>query len=198
MGDMKERIALTALRLFSQNGYEAVSMRDIAEAVGVTAGALYKHYAGKRDIFDAILARMERRDAEQAREHALPEAPPEAGEEPYRAASAAQLVAFSRQMFRYWTQDAFAAQFRRMLTLEQFRSREMGALYQQYLGAGPLGYVVDLLSALGVREPETAAVRLYAPMFLLYSVYDAAEDKAAVLSRMDAILDSALAELTNP
>lgn len=40
----KEAILLEALKQFSQRGYEAVSMRDIAKQLGITQGALYKHY----------------------------------------------------------------------------------------------------------------------------------------------------------
>ena len=54
----------TALQLFAGNGYEAVSVSEIAGALGMTKGALYKHYKNKRDIFDHILIRMEQRDAE--------------------------------------------------------------------------------------------------------------------------------------
>ena len=55
----KERILLEALDLFAREGYEAVSVRDIADRVGLTKGALYRHYRSKRDIFDSILARMD-------------------------------------------------------------------------------------------------------------------------------------------
>ena len=54
MGDTKERILLTALELFSENGYEAVSVSDIAAELGITKGALYRHYRSKRDIFESI------------------------------------------------------------------------------------------------------------------------------------------------
>ena len=47
------------LELFAARGYDAVSVRDIAKAAGVSEAALYKHYAGKHDmalyIFDAIV-----------------------------------------------------------------------------------------------------------------------------------------------
>ena len=43
----KEKILLISLHLFAQNGYEATSVADIAEAVGVTKGALYKHFKNK-------------------------------------------------------------------------------------------------------------------------------------------------------
>lgn len=189
MKDTKERILLTALRLFAKDGYEAVSVSDIARELDVTKGALYRHYRSKRDIFESILERMERRDAEQAADHDLPEGTPEETAEAYQEASADDIVDFSKAMFRYWTEDEFAACFRRMLTLEQFRSGEMGRLYQQYLGSGPLGYVTDLLAARGHPRPAEAAARLYGPMHLLYSVWDAAEDRQAVLALADAALE---------
>ena len=66
MTDTKERILQTALRLFAADGYEAVSVSMIAGELGMTKGALYKHYENKRAIFDAILHRMEARDAQSA------------------------------------------------------------------------------------------------------------------------------------
>lgn len=191
MGETKEKILLEALQLFAANGYEGVSVSDIAGALGVTKGALYRHYPSKRAIFDSILARMEQRDAEQARGHGLPEGTPSETEDAYRAATVDAVIAFSKAMFRYWTQDDFAAQFRRMLTLEQFRSPEMGRLYQQYLASGPVGYVADLFAVLGIAQPQRKAVEFYAPMFLLYSVYDGAEQKEEAVSMLDGILESA-------
>ena len=43
MSDTKENILKVALHLFAVNGYEAVSVSMIAEALGMTKGALYKH-----------------------------------------------------------------------------------------------------------------------------------------------------------
>lgn len=50
----KEKILVTALRLFAVYGYEAVSVSQIAGELGITKGALYKHYKnmitkGKRE-----------------------------------------------------------------------------------------------------------------------------------------------------
>ena len=73
MSDTKESILLAALKLFARDGYEAVSMSSIAGVLGITKGALYKHYKSKRAIFDSIVARMFREDAERSREHAVPE-----------------------------------------------------------------------------------------------------------------------------
>jgi len=192
---MKERILETSLELFAQRGYEGVSVSDIAGALGLTKGALYRHFASKRAIFDSILLRMARQDGDQARRHDLPQEAFEADEAAYAAATGAHILAFSKAMFRYWTEDPFAAAFRRMLTLEQFRSQEMGRLYQQYLAAGPLGYVADLFQSLGLPEPRRRAAAFYGPMFLLYSVYDGAEDKSAVTALLDKSLEKAINDL---
>ena len=62
----KQRILTEAIKLFAKEGYEAVSVDQIAKAVGIKAPSLYKHYKNKRDIFDSILQVMEQRDGENA------------------------------------------------------------------------------------------------------------------------------------
>ena len=59
----REKILLEALRLFSRRGYDAVSVEQIAQAVGIRAPSLYTHYRSKQDIFDAILAETAQRYA---------------------------------------------------------------------------------------------------------------------------------------
>ena len=195
MNDTKERILAAALRLFSTDGYEGVSVSDISGALGMTKGALYRHYKNKRDIFESILTRMEQSDAAHAKSCFLPEGRPEEMPEAYRSARIEQILAFGKSMFRYWTQDAFASLFRKMLALEQYRNEEMGKLFQQYLVSGPIGYLTDLFFAMDMAEPESAAVRFYAPMFLLYSVYDGADDKTKVVEAIDHALDSAVSSI---
>lgn len=197
MTDTKERILQTALRLFAEDGYEAVSVSTIAGELGMTKGALYKHYKNKQNIFDSIVARMEQRDAEQAGDYEVPEGTVDEMEEAYQSTSLKQLLEFSKAQFRYWTEDAFASRFRRLLTLEQYRSETMGKLYQQYLAAGPMGYVADLFAGMGFSEPQEKAASFYAPMFLLYTVYDGAEasEKEAVLALADACLEQSCKSL---
>ena len=55
----KEDILIAALNLFAEKGFDGVSVRDIAEEVGIRQSSLYKHYESKQDIFDNILIRME-------------------------------------------------------------------------------------------------------------------------------------------
>lgn len=51
----RARIQQEAARLFVASGYHGVSMREVAEAVGVTKPALYHHYADKEALFLAML-----------------------------------------------------------------------------------------------------------------------------------------------
>ena len=87
MSDTKEKILLTALRLFARDGYEAVSVSAIAGELGMTKGALYKHYKNKRDIFDHIVARMFQVDAERSRQYEVPEEQFDQSPEAYEAVS---------------------------------------------------------------------------------------------------------------
>lgn len=192
MKDTKQRILAASLELFAEDGYEAVSVSRIAERLGITKGALYKHFRNKRDIFDSILVQMRQRDAEGAAEYDLPEDSSGKMPEKYGSVRVRDLVEYSKAQFRYWTEDDFARCFRRMLTLEQFRSPEMSRVYGQYLVSGPLNYVADIFSGLGLPDPETLAAELYAPMFFYFSMYDGAEDKRAVISAVDEYLDGFL------
>ena len=52
----REEIQRVALELFSERGYDAVSMREISERLGITKAALYYHFEGKADIVRSLLA----------------------------------------------------------------------------------------------------------------------------------------------
>jgi len=46
-----------ALTLFSQRGYDAVSVREIVETAGVTKPTLYHYFSSKRGLLDALVKR---------------------------------------------------------------------------------------------------------------------------------------------
>lgn len=56
----KEKIFAVSTELFAKNGYNVVTMRDIAALVGITEGGLYRHYTGKSEILDAIFEKYRR------------------------------------------------------------------------------------------------------------------------------------------
>ncbi|GAB3811401.1 TetR/AcrR family transcriptional regulator [Kribbella italica] len=53
--DTKGEIHRAALELFSGQGYEKTSLREIAEQVGITKASLYYHYSSKQDLLKAII-----------------------------------------------------------------------------------------------------------------------------------------------
>ena len=56
--DLRERILDTALELFNEQGYDATSLRELAERLGVTKAALYYHFKSKADILLALHLRL--------------------------------------------------------------------------------------------------------------------------------------------
>lgn len=195
MSSTKENILTTALRLFARDGYEAVSVSAIAGELGITKGALYRHYESKRDIFDSLVRRMIELDAERARQFDVPEAKYAAAPEAYHAVSAQSLNDFTLAQLVFWTQDAFAAPFRRMLVLEQYRSEEMAALYNGCLVAGPADYTADIFRAMmntGQLRPGDAtllAMEYCAPLFWLIGAVDHGLDAAAARARLQTHID---------
>ena len=195
MSNRKEEILIVALHLFARDGYEAVSVSQIAGELDMTKGALYRHYKSKRDIFDCIVGRMEQQDGEQATEYDMPEDEKEKMPEKYENVSLDGLAEYSKSMFEYWTEDDFASSFRKMLTIEQFRSEEMQKLYQQYLVAGPASYVKDLFESIGIINAKDKADRFYATMYFYYSIYDGAADKEMVKVEFVSAIKSLVQEL---
>lgn len=178
MSDTREKILMTALRLFARDGYEAVSVSTIAGELGMTKGALYKHYKNKRDIFDSIVERMYQIDAQRAEEYEVPQVKYETQPKAYKNQSVEKIMDFTVAQFFFWTEDEFASDFRKMLTLEQYRNTEMTELYHQCIVEGPVAYMEDLFRELmkeGVfpgKNPRQLAVEFYAPLFLLINMFD--------------------------
>ncbi len=104
---------------------------------------------------------MEQQDGEQAEEYDMPQEEKKKMPEQYEAVSLDDFVGYSKSMFEYWTEDDFASSFRKMLTIEQFRSEEMQKLYQQYLVAGPASYVKALFESIGIVNAKDKAARFY-------------------------------------
>ena len=196
-GDTRTRILETALELFARSGYLGTSMQDIAKRLGVTKAALYKHYASKQEILDQIVKRMHEMDLARAKAFEMPETETEGFAETYLRMSAEKIRAYSAAQFRHWTEDRFSADFRKMLTLEQYRDPALAQLYQSCLAEGPVRYMTAIFREM-TDSDETArqlALDFYGPVFLLYGVYDGAADKKAVTAMLDAHVERFIARL---
>ena len=195
--DTKERILETALELFAQNGYLGTSMNDIARQLGFTKAALYKHYTSKQEILDKIVERMNALDYERAEAYDMPEAEPEGFAEAYLHTPISKIRAYSMAQFDHWTKEPFSSNFRKMLTLEQYRDPKLAQLHHDYLAGGPLEYMAAIFRKL--TDSDEAAMQLalefYGPMYLLYSVYDGAADRGAVSALLAAHIDRFIARM---
>lgn len=190
-GDTKERIIDVALELFAQSGYLGTSMSDIAKQLGITKGSLYKHYTGKQEILDSIVERMNKMDYERAEEYEMPETEPDGFAETYMSTPIQNIHAYAMAQFDHWTKEHFSSNFRKMLTLEQYRDPKLAQLYHDYLATGPTEYMAAIFRKL--TDSDDAAMQLalefYGPMFLLYSVYDGASDKDSIAPMLSAHID---------
>ena len=197
VGETKERILETALELFAQSGYLGTSMSDIAARLGITKAALYKHYAGKQKILDRIVQRMNELDAARAAAYEMPGAAPEGSAQAYLNTPLDRIRAYSTAQFDHWTREPFSANFRKMLTLEQYCDARLAQLYQENLASGPVKYMAAIFRPM-TDSDETAmqlALDFYGPMYLLYSVYDGAADQSAVAPMLEAHIDRFIAKL---
>ena len=196
-GGTKERILEAALELFAEKGYLGASMSDIANRLGITKGALYKHYTGKQEILDSIVERMNQMDYERAQESEMPETQPDGFAEAYLHTPIERIRTYSMAQFDHWTKEPFSSNFRKMLTLEQYRDPKLRQLYHDYLATGPTEYMAAIFRKL-VDSDEAAmqlALEFYGPMFLLYSVYDGASDKDSVAPMLSAHIDRFIAKI---
>ena len=109
----KQRILLEALR-----GYDAVSVEQIADAVGIKAPSLYKHYKSKQDIFNAIFEETAKRYGAFAESISVHLGDSGQDLQVFSAITADGLVEKVRSLISYSLHDEFVSQFRRMMTIE--------------------------------------------------------------------------------
>ena len=184
-GDTKERILDAALELFARCGYLGTSMSDIAKQLGITKAALYKHYASKQAIFDAIVestaARYEA-DTDKIDIHVQDSAQ----DIPvFTGITEDFLFEKVRQIFEYSLHDESISRFRRMMTIEQFRSPELAALYsKRYVDrvvAYHAGIFRSLIAAGEIRaaDPEVLAMMYVAPVLSLIRICDRQPEREA-------------------
>lgn len=186
MKTTKEKIMRTALELFSKYGFDAVSVEMLSTELGVTKGALYRHYESKEAIFRDILARVTGEDRGNAQSSNLPLEK----EGDYHVSSIDDLIEFTLKQFQFFTLDDFGSAFRRMVVLEQFRNAEMIHLYQDVFMNGPLEYTRKIISSLMAEgkmkacDEKDAAMEFFAPFFTMLSLSDHSADRVALVDKL--------------
>ena len=189
----RQRILDEALALFSARGYDSVSVGEIAKAVGIKAPSLYNHFPSKRAIFDAIVeatAAQYEADTDKIDIHVQNVAQDIPA---FTEITADALFEKVRQIFLYSLHDENISRFRRMMTIEQFRSPELAALYSRRYVERVLDYHAGIFRALiaageiQAEDPDTLAMLYVAPVLTLIGVCDRQpERETECLARLEA------------
>lgn len=171
----KQKILYVALDLMSKNGFEGVSVRDIAAGVGVKESSLYKHYSSKLHIFESLMDEMDNQfclamdglnfaKAGGAGQGASVRTPKERMDE---------LSMLCTGLFFYLLNDEYAGAFRRVLTAEQFRSEKAAKMYQSHFFDMPLSLFAGVFRTLleygeiPYADADFLALEFYAPVYML-------------------------------
>lgn len=176
--DTKQRILDEALTLFSEKGYANVFVGDIADAVGIKAPSLYKHYKSKKAIFDAIIDLMNSRFAEQAKAMNISGNDASVDASIYKNLSEDQLLKLGREFFLYYLHDDYNQKFRKMLTLEQFQDVDLAKFYSKLYVDDPLSYqgmLFGFMVTAGVLKTDNVQImtlHFYAPIYYLLTICD--------------------------
>ncbi|NMC57104.1 MAG: TetR/AcrR family transcriptional regulator [Eubacteriaceae bacterium] len=179
----KDRIIKASLDLFSKKGFDPVSVRDIAGAVGIKESSLYNHFKNKQDIFDTILKGYSDRwdnifsqlqlsgdDAQfSADERTI---------NMYKNMTNENFKQIVSVVFDYYMTDEINVKFRRMLTIEQYRNEDIAKLYRKISFDDSIEYQAQLFEGLIKAgcfievDPYILAIEFFSPIFLIFYKYE--------------------------
>lgn len=175
----KEKIAWEALSLFSAKGYSAVSIRDIARAVGIKESSIYNHYKGKQAVFDALVETYDAKADAFFGQFASP-AHLEGNiiENMTYIQSIDSLVEMVLASVEQYLCDDYFFKFFRMLSIERFNNEKVQAVYKKMFIDGALDYQTRLFGWMIDNgyfiptDPKMTALQFYSPIYLLFNQFE--------------------------
>ncbi|MCR5629741.1 TetR/AcrR family transcriptional regulator [Eubacterium sp.] len=183
----KERLMETALTLFSQKGYAATSVDEIAESIGIKGPNLYKYFKGKEDLFEQL---TNMRDVSYKNNMGFD---PKFLENIHDGKT---LKEFSMKQIRYTISDDTVIKLRKMLSIEQFRNEELGDEATLHQLTNPVNLYIKLFSRMmeagEIRkcDPEVLALEYVSPVTVLIQVCDRRpEKKDELLKQIEEFID---------
>lgn len=176
--DTKQKILAKALELFSIKGYDAVSVGEIAKAVGIKAPSLYNHFPSKQAIFEEIVeatAAQYEKDTDSIDIHVQNV---KADVSEFMKITEQELFEKVQWIFSYSIHNETISRFRRMMTIEQFRSPGLAKLYSTRYVDRVVAYHAEIfrnLIAAGIiagQDPDVLALMYMAPVVTLIGICD--------------------------
>ena len=125
----KEKFVIEALRLFSEKGYEAVSVAEIAGAVGCSAPALYKHYKSKKQLLEAVIEASNKGFEAQMEAMHFDFDSNGKDREAFIDMTEEDEIKRLQDMVSYTIHNWFSQAFRKLCTVEQFHMKELSEAY---------------------------------------------------------------------
>lgn len=128
MSPSKRKILDEALKLFSINGYEATSIGEITDAVGIRKASLYSHFKSKQEILDTLIQEiMERYEAYalSAKTAWINEKQEYGKQVTWTAEDVFEIV---KKQLDILIHDSFFIMARKFLTIEQFRNPQLASI----------------------------------------------------------------------
>ena len=147
----KERILETALLMFSDHGYDPVSIRDICGTVGIKESSVYYHFKNKQDILDSLFIRFEEHVNSLLAVLRSPDA--------WNSGQSPSFEWIDTYFFDRYLLDPFCNRMMRLMLIEQLHNREIRQKYNRWLFEEPYRIemsVFETLSQLGIMSAETA------------------------------------------
>lgn len=177
----KEKIIETALDLFSQRGYDGVSVREIARSVGIRESSLYNHFESKRAIFDGIVDFCVRQSEIYFHESGLPF---ESGDDTsiYAGIGLEHLQDLIERTFRFFFDDPWNARFRRLLLISQYADPRCRDIYRHLYRDKCIqvqAYIFAALMDAGElrrEDPLAVAAEFHGPMFMWIHTCDSFQE----------------------
>ena len=173
-GNTKQDILEASLDLFSFQGFEATSISQIADAVGIRKASLYSHFENKQAILDALVQEVLRK-YDECSIFAKTDWEKNPGDLPLTSDAAVRMIL---GQIRYILHDPSISRARKMLVIEQFQNPELAKLQTKQNYSDVLGYFTGLIRQLirrGVlddKDPEIMAAQLCLPISVWINLCD--------------------------
>jgi AcrR family transcriptional regulator len=155
----KEKIMDVALHMFSERGYEAVSIRDICGEVGIKESTLYYHFKNKKDILDSLIEKF-RNHIDGLLSH-IDEIPGDGQQKKGKKNDIASSKIMDTYMMDSYLFDPFCNLMIRLMMIEQFHNEEIRVLYEKTLFTDPYEIYMNVfkrLAAQGAFPEEQAEI----------------------------------------
>ena len=175
--DTKDKILSNSLTLFSEKGFDGVSVREIAKNVGVRESALYKHFKNKQEILCKIAEKMSAEVHELYKKIQAPEALGGDIVSVYKTLSEKKLCQMVWNVFQTFTGDTELAKFRRLLIREK-NDENFSKYYNDFFLDGVIKNQADIFSKLikagffKKQEAQVMAMQFYGPVLFLFQKSD--------------------------